>query len=77
MISQNVSSKMVKMLEAIYADVKARVKPSAGLSNVMSCPAGLKQGCIISSILFTLFLNDLQESISIGSHGIDIETTIF
>ena len=33
--------------------------------------------CIISPILhvFTLFLNDLQESISIGSHGIDLETT--
>ena len=60
------------MLKAIYADVKARVKSSAGLSNVMSRPAGLKQGCIISPILFTLFLNDLQESMSIDS---DLETT--
>lgn len=74
LITQNVSSKMVIMLKAIYADVKARVKSSAGLSNVMSCPVGVKQGCIISPILFTLFLNDLQESISIGSHGIDLET---
>ena len=31
-------------------------------------------GCIISLILFSLFLNELQESISIGSHGIDLDT---
>lgn len=40
---------------------------------MMSCPLGVRQGCIISRIMFTLFLNDLQEYISVGSHGIDIE----
>ena len=74
LMSQNVSSKMVRMLKSIYADVKLCVKSSEGLSEMISCPVGVKQGCIISPILFTLFLNDLKDEIAIGSHGIDIET---
>lgn len=62
------------MLKAIYSDVKACVKSSDGLSDMISCPLGVKQGCILSPILFSLFLNDLQEYISIGSHGIDLDT---
>ena len=62
------------MLKAIYSDVKACVKSTEGLSDMITCPIGVKQGCIISPILFNLFLNDLQESISLGSHGIDLDT---
>ena len=74
LISQNVSSKMVQMLKAIYADVKVCVKSSEGLSEMISCPVGVKQGCIISPILYTLFLNDIRDEIAEGSHGIDIGT---
>ena len=45
-----------------------------GLSDYLPCPLGVRQGCIISPIMFTLFLNDMQNFISLGSHGIDIET---
>ena len=72
--TQNVSTKMVGMLKAIYADVRAYIRTSKGLTNTVICPVGVRQGCIISPIIFTLFLNDLQEYISVGSHGIDIET---
>ena len=40
----------------------------------MPCPVGVKQGCIISPILFTLFLNYLKDKFAVDSHGIDIET---
>ena len=74
LVSQNVSLKIVRMLKAIYSDVKACVKSSEGLSDMVSCPIDVKQGCIISSILFTLLLNDLQECMSVGSNGIDLDT---
>ena len=74
LFTQNVSTKMVRMLKAIYADVRAYIRTSKGLTNTVPCPVGVRQGCIISLIIFTLFLNDLQEYISVGSHGIDIET---
>ena len=77
LLTQNVSTKMVRMLKAIYADVRAYIRTSKGLTNTVTCPVGVRQGCIISPIIFTLFLNDLQEYISVGSHGIDIETIKF
>ena len=45
-----------------------------GLTDYLPCPLGARQGCIISLILFTLFLNDMKDFISIDSHGVDIET---
>lgn len=47
------------------------------LSDMISCLFGVKQGWIISPILFNRFLNDLQEYISIGSHGIDLDLVLF
>ena len=66
----------MRMLKAIYSDVRAYIRTSKGLTNTVTCPVGVRQGCIISPIIFTLFLNDLQEytCISVGSNGIDIET---
>ena len=75
LLTQNISSKMVHMLNAIYADVKTCIKTAMGLTD---CPIGVRQGCIISPVMFTLFLNNLQEYVSLDSHGIDIKTiTLF
>ena len=63
------------MLRAIYADVKTCIKTPVGLTDYLPCPLGVRQGCIISPIMFTLFLTDMQDFISLNSHGIDIETT--
>ena len=65
---------MVRMLEAIDADVNVCVKSSEGLSEIMSCPLGAKLCCIIVQVLFTLFLNDLRDAIAEGNHNIDVET---
>ena len=78
LLTQNISSKMVKMLEDIYADVKTCIKTPMGLTDYLYCLFGVRQGCIISPVMFTLFLNDLQEYVSLDSHGIDIEAiTLF
>ena len=42
--------------------------------SMMPCPVGVKNRCIVSPILFTLFHNDLKDETAVGSHGIDIET---
>ena len=72
--SQNVSFKMVRMLKAIYEDVKTCNKSPMGLTDCLTCPLGVRQGCIISPIMFTLFLNDMKDFISLDSYGVDIET---
>ena len=36
-------------------------------------PKGVRQGCCISPILFSFFLNDLKEYVSADSYGIDLD----
>ena len=64
---------MIKMLKSMYASIQACVKTPSGLIGSFNCPAGVKQGCILSPLLFCLLLNDLQNFISSGSHGIDLD----
>ena len=71
--SLHVSSKMNKMLRSIYSSVRACVKTQTGLTSVFNCPTGVRQGCCISPILFSFFLNDLKDFVSVDSYGIDLD----
>ena len=53
LFTQNVSIKMVRMLKDIYADIRAYIITSKGLTNTVTCPVGVWQSCIISPIIFT------------------------
>ena len=65
--------KLYKALQGIYKQVKAQVRSSAGLSESFQCPNGLKQGCMLSPALFTLFINEFAELIeNSGIPGIQI-----
>ena len=66
---------MTNMIHSIYSDVhlKARVKTSNGCSESFECPLGVRQGCSLSPLLFSLFPNDINDFISEGSHGIDLD----
>ena len=65
---------MVRMLKTIYEDVKTCIKSPMGLTDYLPCPLGVRQGCIILQIMFTLFLNDMKKFMSLDSYGVDIET---
>jgi hypothetical protein len=54
-----VSSKMLKILTAIYKNVSACIKSFSGLSEFFEVSLGLKQGEPLSPILFLLFVNDV------------------
>ena len=71
--SLNVSSKMSKTLRAIYTSVRSCVKTQNGITATFYCPKGVRQGCCISAILFSFFLNDLKEFVSADSYGIDLD----
>ena len=46
-------------MQAIYNNVKACVKSPERFSDVFICPVGLRQGCPLSPILFSLFINKM------------------
>ena len=51
---RGVSTKVIRMLRAIYKVVNAVVRVGGKLTGVIKCPMGVKQGCQLSPILFSL-----------------------
>ncbi len=64
---RGVSPKMLKSLTSIYNCVKGRVR-DISLSQLFDCPHGLRQGCVLSPLLFSFFINEL---------ALEIESTCY
>ena len=68
-----VSTKLLNMLKAMYKSVRASVRWNGIISEPFDCPKGLKQGCILSPLLFSLLIDEVAAYIySKGMHGIQI-----
>ena len=61
-----VSSKIVKFIEAVYKESISAVWAGEELSDFFSTNSGVKQGCILSPLLFALYLNDLHDCLGGG-----------
>ncbi len=56
-------SKMLNAIKAIYNDVSCCVRINGVKTDFFNVSSGLKQGCLLSPLLFNLFLNDLSQEI--------------
>ena len=70
LIANGVGGKFYKIVSTLYAKVKSCARANDGLTNFFSCSRGVRQECLLSPILFALFLNDLNEAISSKAKGI-------
>ena len=69
----NTSTKLLTMLKAIYASVQACIRWNGKLSGFFSCPLGLKQGCLLSPLIFSLLIGDVADHIrEKGMHGFQL-----
>ena len=59
LMKADLKGNLYKSIEAMYRQVKARVRSNGYLSDYFDCPVGLKQGCMASPQLFSLFINEL------------------
>ena len=67
------SSKAVKMIRAIYSCVQCCVRWGAKLSEFFECHLGLKQGCLLSPLIFSLLISEVANFIrKNGKHGIQL-----
>ena len=66
-----VQGKMLRMLKSMYRTVQACVRCGSENTEYFTCLQGLKQGCLASPTLFSLFVNELaHDIISQGKHSL-------
>ena len=60
---------------SMYSKVKSKVKYNNKTGDKFFCRLGVRQGECLSPLLFSLFLNDIEETfIQSGLEGLDIDT---
>ena len=66
---------------SVYQNVQSAVLSSVGVSSFFRCEVGVRQGCILSPILFSIFINDFpqafQEISKISLMSKEINTLLF
>ena len=66
-----ISGDYLLAIKSIYKSVLASVKKDGNLSDYFECPSGLKQGCLLSPKLFTIFMTEISKKLNQdGIHGI-------
>ena len=64
MKEEGISTKVIKMVKAIYEKVFSRVRFGNKYSEEINCPLGVKQGCLLSPLLFSILINKVAEKIT-------------
>ena len=59
-----------KMLQNMYSNASSVVMMDGCISTSFPCKIGVKQGCPLSPILFSLYISDLESQISCKSTGL-------
>jgi hypothetical protein len=54
---------MLSALQAMYRDVRCRVRTSQGLTDSFESTWGVKQGCPLSPLLFSLYVDPMEEEL--------------
>ena len=65
LLRYGVCGKLFNIIKAMYSEVKYSVKLQSGLTDPFSSNIGVKQGCILSPLLFNIFVNDLPNCFEI------------
>ena len=64
------STKMINIIKGMYNSVKSCVRWGSDLSEYFDCPSGVKQGCLMSPLIFSLLITEVANAVNLnGKHG--------
>ena len=69
--SMGVSEKFLSFLQSLYAGTSCRVRVGDRQSEVLNINVGLRQGCVLSPVLFSLYINSLVDQLKSTNCGIE------
>ena len=72
-INFGISGPFLELLKGLYSQVSSCVKINGDFSDWFEIDAGVKQGCILSPLLFSMYINDLVLDIKSLNLGIPID----
>ena len=61
LIQKGISSKVLFLLKQMYKDISCRIKSKGHLSEEFFYSVGVRQGCVLSPLLFNLFINNIVD----------------
>ena len=68
-----ISSKFKFALKRLYSNIECSVRLNGNMTDWFNVDSGLKQGCILSSVMFNIYVNSLIDDINALNIGIDID----
>ena len=71
LLSRNVCPRIIKLLLYMYVNIKCHVKWANELSESLTVANGVKQGAVISPLLFSIYIDNLfteLKQLGLGSH---------
>ena len=70
LLASGVKGKILKVVENLYQKTKACVRVNGTTSQYFGCMMGVRQGDTLSTLLFTIFLNDIKDFINNYTRGL-------
>ncbi|XP_059226649.1 uncharacterized protein LOC131998381, partial [Stomoxys calcitrans] len=77
--SIGMSTKAVRFIENVYKDTTSAVWTGNELSEYFNTTSGVKQGCLLSPLLFALYLNDLHDTLEggVNLNGLNVRLLLY
>ena len=77
LVQNGIDGKMLAVLKSIYSEVMSCVRSDIGTKKYFYCSKGLKQGCILSPILFSYIIQVVTNKVcGRDGHGIQLHPDI-
>ena len=73
LVTYGIKGNFLKVIKSLYDQVKSCVRGNNSLTDIFPCNRGVRQGCLLSPVLFALYLNDLNRQVKESSQGVLVD----